>query len=81
MPKPTTEEIRVELEMLRAMRLKPISHRKRHEEIDAMIDALAGEIDPTTPEFEEMADHERDAANDALMWKDGLTAKRPTGTF
>lgn len=76
--KPTDKQILAECDALRLRRSKPLPSRAMHEELESMIDALTGEIDPTAPEFAELAYHERQAATAALEWKDGIKQKRPS---
>lgn len=75
--KPTEVEIKAECNALRQRRARDLT-RRMHDELEAMIDALTGELDPTAPEFTELAYHERQAATEALEWRDGMSRKRPS---
>lgn len=72
--KPTPEQIQAEVSRLRARLLAEPSNI----EAEAMIDALTGEIDPTAPEFDELEPVARDAAREALEWRDGLSRVLPS---
>lgn len=75
--KPTEKEIRAECDALRQRRAGDLTNGM-HDELEAMIDALTGELDPTAPEFTGLAYHERKAATEALEWQEGMNRKRPS---
>lgn len=73
----TEDQVKIECNLLRSRRLRQLTH-SMHLELEAMIDALTGELDPTAPEFSELSYNERLAATEALEWKNGMNRKRPS---
>jgi DNA-directed RNA polymerase specialized sigma54-like protein len=81
MKKPTDTQIAAEIAALK--KLKPVGPfaRKTAETIAVVIDALDGQIDETAPEFSELTDDQQMAAVDAMRWKNGYIAAKPTADW
>lgn len=77
--KPTEQEVVAELDALRE--LNPVGQfaRKTAASIQIAIDALLGNVDETSDEFNsELTDDQQQAALDAINWKNGDSDTKPS---
>lgn len=78
MKKPTKDQIAAEIAALK--KLKPVGPfaRKTAETISVALDTLAGEVDETAEEFNDLTEDQRDVYYTARNWLNGEDSHKPS---